>query len=292
MKNIIIGGIATVIVAAGAIILVNWNQWSHIDTLDDLVKDYQELSEDVKLSKTKSDLLAACENPGGFNKQIQELENTLARLRQRKNDITNTPIEVKEEEYIPRLGEQVPDLWEPDPIQQEEYIPKPGQFPLDLDGNIVIENEKEYIPRLGEQVPDLWEPDPIQQEEYIPRLGEQSLDFIENTSILSEITVLEEEILTELNNLKSLCDNQEKKKKEIISNSCIDACKKYSECTHYTQDTTEQDRKDAYDSCMIECADWSNKTKICINKKPIKTVSDCTNLSIGALSEYGNNLEK
>ena len=247
MKNIIIGGIATVIVAAGAIILVNWNQWSHIDTLDDLVKDYQELSEDVKLSKTKSDLLAACENPGGFNKQIQELENTLARLRQRKNDITNTPIEVKEEEYIPRLGEQVPDLWEPDPIQQEEYI---------------------------------------------PRLGEQSLDFIENTSILSEITVLEEEILTELNNLKSLCDNQEKKKKEIISNSCIDACKKYSECTHYTQDTTEQDRKDAYDSCMIECADWSNKTKICINKKPIKTVSDCTNLSICALSEYGNNLEK
>lgn len=90
--------------------------------------------------------------------------------------------------------------------------------------------------------------------------------------------------------MKSLCDkeeNQEKKEeKKTISKSCEDACKKYSECTHYTEDTTQQDRKDAYDSCMIECATWSDETKICINKQAIKSPGDCANLSMCALSEY------
>jgi hypothetical protein len=108
--------------------------------------------------------------------------------------------------------------------------------------------------------------------------------------MLDKINKLEKEIIIQLNNLKSLCDKEDKK--EIISTSCVEACKKYSECTHYTEDTTEQDRKDAYDSCMIECANWSDKTKICINKKPIKTVAECTNLSICALSEYSNTFAK
>jgi leucyl-tRNA synthetase len=106
---------------------------------------------------------------------------------------------------------------------------------------------------------------------------------------LDKINAYEEEIRRELNNLKSLCDEEEK---EIVSTSCESACKKYSECTHYTEDTTEQDRKDAYDSCMIECVNRSDKTKICINKKPIKTVMDCTHLSICALSEYSNVMDK
>lgn len=220
MKNIIIGGIVTVIVVAGATVLLNWWSSSKIDALEALAKDYQQLSEDFKNNKTKSNLLASCKNSKKFNKQIQNLENKLDKLKQKKNTINNP----------------------------------------------TIETEKEYIPRPGEQVPDLSDPD------------------YDNT--LWQINVLEKEMLTELNNLKSLCDNQEKDKKEIISTSCVEACKKYSECTHYTEDTTEQDRRDAYDSCMIECADWSDKTKICINKKTIKTVSDCTNLSMCALAEY------
>ncbi len=141
------------------------------------------------------------------------------------------------------------------------------------------------------QVPDLWDPGPVEQEEYIPRPGDQAPDFIENTSILSKINVLEEEIIAQINAFKSICE-KEQPEKEIISTSCPDACKKYSECTKYTEDTTQEDRQDAYDSCMIECEKRSDKAKICINKKPIKTVSDCTNLTMCALPEYNNALEQ
>ena len=115
--------------------------------------------------------MANCENPQSFNEGIQDLERKLAILQQRKNDILYP--EKQEKEYIPRLGEQAPDLGDPGPIEteQEEYIPRLGEHPLDFDGNTLPIEEKEYIPRLGEQAPDLGDPGPIgtEQEEYIPR---------------------------------------------------------------------------------------------------------------------------
>jgi len=335
MRNLIIGGIATVVVVAGATIFFNWDSW---DSLEDLLKEYQKFSEEVKDSKTTSDLVASCENSQNFNKAIQDLEKKLATLQQRKNDILysdtqeeyipklgeqtpdlNNPetdsteqeeyipklgehpldfdgnkLPIEDKEYIPRLGEQAPDLGDPELIstEQEEYIPKLGEHPLDFDGNKLPIEDKEYIPRLGEQAPDLGDPELIstEQEEYIPKLGEQPLNFIEDTNTLSHINLLEEEIIEQIKNMKSLCDKEEEQQEEkkIISKSCEDACKKYSECTHYTEDTTEQDRKDAYDSCMIECATWSDETKTCINKKSIKQPADCANLSMCALAEYSD----
>ncbi len=102
--------------------------------------------------------------------------------------------------------------------------------------------------------------------------------------MLDEIEALEKKIMAEINNLKSLCDKEE----EIISTSCPSACQKYADCTIYTEGTTKEDQKDAYDSCMEECPKWSDKTKICINKRPIKGIDDCIHLSFCGLAEYNN----
>ncbi|MEI6597206.1 MAG: hypothetical protein WCL13_03290, partial [bacterium] len=174
-----------------------------------------------------------------------------------------------EEEFIPEM---------PALPGEEEFIPEMPALP----------GEEEFIPELpplpGEEefIPEL---PPLPGEEgYIPPLPDLNGEKNELT-ILDKINAIEEKIVSELNSLKSLCDKEEKK--EIISASCIDACKKYSDCAGYTEDATKEDKKDAYDSCMIECAKWSDKTKICINKKPITAPIDCENLGFCALPEYG-----
>lgn len=154
------------------------------------------------------------------------------------------------------------------------------------------ENSEDYIPRPGDQPLDLIEPasDNEGSEDYIPRPGDQPLDLIEPTT-LDEINIIEAEIVTELNNLKSVCDEKDKKEEKVISTSCVDACKKYYDCAGYTEGSTRQDQQDAYDGCFEECAKWSDETKICINKQEIKTVTDCSNFSICALGEYSNILD-
>ena len=105
-----------------------------------------------------------------------------------------------------------------------------------------------------------------------------------------KINYLEKEIIAELNSLKSLCDKEEKK--EIISTSCEEACQKYAHCASYTEGVTKEDLKDAYDTCFEECKTWSEKTIICINKKPITAPIDCENLGYCALPEYGGGYKK
>ncbi|HMS91347.1 MAG TPA: hypothetical protein PKC87_03950, partial [Candidatus Absconditabacterales bacterium] len=89
MKNIIIGGIATVIVVAGSTILLSGQNPGHADNLETLLQDYQKVAEEMKSSKTKSSLSNNCKSTKAFTKKIERLENKLKKLNTRKNEIIN-----------------------------------------------------------------------------------------------------------------------------------------------------------------------------------------------------------
>jgi hypothetical protein len=128
--------------------------------------------------------------------------------------------------------------------------------------------------RPGSQVLEMSEGDYFND---VPEIPEH-----DGGNILDQINEIEQQIIVEIKNLKSLCDED-----EVISDSCPEACKKYSDCARYAEDETEEDIQDAYDSCMEECVNWSKEAVICINKKPIKKPLDCRDLSFCALPEYG-----
>ena len=289
-KTLLIGGLTTVIVAGsiGAYLILD-KPSNQAPSKDALLKDYQELLSEVSDSKTKTNLSDDCKNIQKFNEQIQLLENKLDILKQKKNDLTNTK---DPEEYIPQPGSQPLNLVE-SVSEEGGYIPKPGSQPLDLvepHPGVGEKIQEEFIPKPGSQPLDLVEPTPGGGD-YIPKAGSQPLNLVESANI-NQINTVELEIIAELNNLKSLCNKDEGKVKEIISTSCPDACKKYYDCASYTEGSTKEDQQDAYDSCMLECAKWSDETKICINKQIIKTVTDCSNFSICALKEYGNPMDR
>lgn len=167
----------------------------------------------------------------------------------------------------PRPGSQVPELLEYYPNND----PRPGSQVPDL-------SDGDYSdPRPGSQVPEMSDGNYFNDVPELPEIPEH-----DGGNILDQINEIEQQIITEINNLKSLCDED-----EVVSDSCPEACKKYSDCAEYTEGVTKEDIKDAYDSCMEECANWSKETVICINKKPIKKPLDCRDLSFCALPEYG-----
>ncbi|HNU95840.1 MAG TPA: hypothetical protein PKH95_00325, partial [Candidatus Magasanikbacteria bacterium] len=167
----------------------------------------------------------------------------------------------------PRPGSEPPELLDYYPNTD----PRPGSQVPDL-------SDGDYSdPRPGSQVPEMSDGNYFNE---VPELPEIVIE--DSKSVFDQIDEIEQQIITEINNLKSLCDED-----EVISDSCPEACKKYGDCARYTEDVTEQDIQDAYDSCMEECVNWSKETVICINKKPIKKPLDCRDLSFCALPEYG-----
>lgn len=274
-KIIIIGGIVTAVAVGGYLV---WNNSPERQSAEgSLLNEYQAFLEDIDDPKTIVDLTANCDNAENFAEQIKSLEAKADALKIKKNNLKtdNTPtpnvivndgsqpLELSDGDYSDRIikeGSQPLEMSDWDGLKPLLPENKPGSEPLEL-------SDGDYSDRIIED-------------------GSQPLELSDGdyTTVLDKINIIEEEINSKLNNLKTLCD-KEKKPKEV-SGKCEDACKKYSECTHYTEDTTPADWQDAYDSCMIECADWSDKTKICINKQAIKSVDDCTNLSMCALAEY------
>ena len=165
--------------------------------------------------------------------------------------------------------------------------------------NKIIESEKEsnFIPELPEINEDNIIVEPIPGSE-VPELSDGN--YFDNTKneipklpVLPEIENIERQIVEKLIALKSLCEDEKNNsnEKEIISNSCNEACKKYSDCASYTEDVTEVDIKDAFDSCMEECVKWSEKTVICVNKKQIKNPADCQVMTFCVLPEYDEEIE-
>lgn len=285
---LIAGSVATV---AGVGVYIMWGDLpGQRNSEDTLLQDYQEFSEDLKDSKTKDKLSGSCEKPEKFASQVKDLEDRLKELQDRKNDLLNSipklpdikdgdiiiidsetrpgsePLELSDGDYT----DQVPVLPE---ISDDsiEIVPKPGSQPLEL-------SDGDYSdPRPGSQVPELSDGNYFNNVPELPEISEH-----DGGSIFDQIDEIEQQIIKEINNLKSLCDED-----EVVSDSCPEACKKYGDCARYTEDVTEQDIQDAYDSCMEECVKWSKETVICINKKPIKKPLDCRDLSFCALPEYG-----
>lgn len=298
-KTILIGGITTAVVAGVGIYFALDNPQKL--NAESLLVDYQELLEEMRDPKIKNSLSGDCENPQKFANQIQALEEKLDILKKKKINLINTADKADNDEWIPPLPESEPlEFDKPAPEETQEWIPPlPGSETPDLDPSpdsdepVAIDKD-EWIPPLpGSEMPDL-EPTPgsdtnsaLVEKEFIPRPGSQVPEFdpTPGNTAIDRINYLEKEIIAELNSLKSLCDKEEKK--EIISTSCVDACKKYSDCASYTEGATKEDLQDAYDSCFEECQKWSDKTKICINKRQINAPIDCENLGFCALSEYG-----
>lgn len=277
MKKFIIGGIATVVIITGAAILLDGKN-SSIDPQENLLRDYQEFSEDLKSSKMESRLTNSCNDSQTFENTIKNLEQQLEELQERKN----TLIEEKKawEALAPKKErEDSVDISPEDMLASDEDIDVSPEDML-ADEEVSPEDmlaDEEVSPE------DMLATETSQEDILAP---EENQD-----DTLEAINELEKEIYTTIENLKVLCNLQEEKP-ESISNTCTDACKKYSECASYAEDFTPEDWVYAYESCMIECSNRSDETKICINKKPIKKAQDCANLSICALKEYGNLMGK
>ncbi len=317
-KMSLILGSAVVAVGAGAYVM--WgNNPEQGGGGEILLGNYQDLLEDLKDSKTKDKLSVSCEKPEKFDSQIKDLEDRLKELQDKKNELLDSipklpdikdediviidsesqALELSDGDYsdrvpvlpeisddsieiVPEVGSQLPELSDGDysdqvPVLPEisddsiEIVPKPGSQPPEL-------SDGDYSdPRPGSQVPELSDGNYFNEIPELPEISEH-----DGGSIFDQIDETEQQIIAEINNLKSLCD-----KEEIVSTSCPEACKKYSDCAEYTEGVTKEDIKDAYDSCMEECVKWSDKTKICINKKKIREPLDCRDLSFCVLPEYG-----
>ena len=299
-KPLFIGGVVATLAAASVALLLVIGKLPGQSTPEGvLLNDFNKFLKEVTNPKTKDKLSSNCENQPKFAEQIRDLEKQLEELRERKNEIINSINNESNEsdEWIPpEPGSEPLDFVEPVITENgtDEWIPPlPGSEPLDFVEPAVSESDEWIPPIPGSEPLPFDEPTPeIETEsEWIPPLpGSEPLDLDptpltnSQSTELNEIQALEKKIMTEINNLKSLCDEEE----EIISTSCPSACQKYADCTIYTEGTTKEGQKDAYDSCMEECPKWSDKTKICINKRPIKGIDDCIHLSFCGLAEYNN----
>jgi len=252
-KNIIIASSVVVVVATGA--YLGLNQMSKTNTPEGrLLQNYEQLAKKVTSNQTKNALSGSCDNPQAFSKIISDLELELSVLKAKRVGLASQPEKAND-------GSKPLELSDGDYSQPN---PKPGSQPLEL-------SDGDYS-KPGSKPLDLSD-------------GKYDID----SSIMGKMYGLEEQIKATLNNLKSICEKKDEapQQKEVISDSCDSACKKYSDCAGFTEDATKQDQQDAYDSCMEECKSWSKETVICINKKSIKNPADCGYLSQCALKEYG-----
>jgi len=300
-KPLLIGGVVAGLAAASVALLAVIGKLPGQSTPEGiLLNDFHKFLKEVIDPKTKTKLAGNCDNQPKFAEQINDLEKQLEALKERRNEIINANKENSNEsgEWIPPVpGSEPLDFDEPTPeteVETEWVPPFPESEPLNLDDPIPNTDDEWIPPVPGSEPLDFDEPTPETEveTEWVPPFPEsEPLNLDPTPSIntqyaeLKEINELEKKIIAEINNLKSLCDEDEE---EIISTSCPDACKKYADCTIYTEGTTKEDQQDAYDSCMEECPKWSDKTKICINKRPIKGIDDCIHLSFCGLAEYNN----
>lgn len=105
--------------------------------------------------------------------------------------------------------------------------------------------------------------------------------------------VISAENCDDINEKMTTCFSKSKTEENIAEDNnkpeeatCESVCQKYSDCAAFTEDATEQDLRDAYDSCMTECPLWSPEGLACMNSKEIKEPMDCMALSLCGAAEY------
>ena len=254
MNKLLLGWIGVVVVIGGILSYLNLQPREHYSP-EGTLREYTEFLDKLQDPSLKTKLAASCKDGNTFKQQMKELEDYLKHLQRQKSKIYIPDPDL----YIPRIGEQPLDL-DGNPIYEggkdpmpepDEYIPRIGEQPLDLDGNPIYEGGKDPMP----------EPD-----EYIPQPGDQPLDMMEPEpepieSIINQIATMDQEILSTLNALQSLCDEDK--------GDCTAACQNYvNKCLTLVPNAGPSLFKQGMDSCLVECKKRDTNKISCIAKSP------------------------
>lgn len=298
INKIILGVFGAAVLAVGAYLLINNTldpKQPNISGPEDIVADYEDLlveAEDLKLAAGSD-----CANKKDVNQKIDDLENKLNDLGDRKKDwLDNVPKlpEINPETIItddprgrpgsevPELGSDVPALPDIDPDSMVIIPGRPGSESPELSSDVpplpdikIKVIDPEYIPEMpeintgrpGSEIPELTS--------NVPPLPEiDDWDIVDPDEPIIKMTDLEQKIASILQDLKVLCKEDDTKKK-VISDKCSDTCQRHKDCAGYTEDVTAVDLNDAYTTCMEECVTWPKEMIKCINAVDIKKPNDC-----------------
>src|SRR3989339_564418 len=217
-----------------------------------IVADYRDLL--AAAEGLRSSAGSACENKQDLDTKIASLEEQLADLADRKKDWLNN---------VPKLPDAEP----------EQSPGRPGSDVPELTSDVPP------LPEINDA--DIVNPD-------VPALPKiDNADIINPDEHIFQMAELERQIGDILQELKTICpDEQAPAKKRAVSDKCSDACQRHRDCAAYTEDATPADLKDAYDTCLEECAAWPKEMVKCINKTDIKTPNDCVSFLNCRLPQY------
>ena len=295
IQKILTGVVAVAILGVSAYLLLNKFGDSQpnnpLDTPEKIVSAYESLLIEAEQAKTAN---ADCSDKKGLAKQIKSLEDELADLADRKQDwLDNVPQlpeggptsvtpEGRPSSEVPELTSDVPPLPELGPDVVEVLGSEVPELTSDIpplpDINIQVVDDfgrpVEYVPELpelntgrpGSEVPELTSDIPS-----LPEIDE--MNIVDPNEPIIKMAELEQKIKNLLQELKTLCPEEENKK--AISDKCSDACQRHKDCAAYTEDVTVADLTDAYNTCMEECPTWPKEMIKCINAVDIKTPNDC-----------------
>lgn len=279
-----------------------WRDWYNENSTNptNIIADYQKLLDDAEALQTM--IGDDCKDNKGAMQQIQALENKLADLRQRRQkwldqvpslpDINPDSIQMIETptgrpgSEVPELSSDVPPLPDVEPeLIGGENLGRPGSEVPELTPDVPplpdindSESDSEYIPEMpelntgrpGSEVPELTSDVPP-----LPEIDE--MDIINSDEYIFKMDDYEKKISEILTKLKEMCENQEDQEIEpkVISDKCSDACVRYRDCASFTEEVTQADLKDAYDTCMEECPTWPKEMIKCMNSVDIAKPNDC-----------------
>ncbi|HRY36730.1 MAG TPA: hypothetical protein P5230_02515 [Candidatus Magasanikbacteria bacterium] len=317
ITKIILGALSAVVLGTAGFFLVDNlldSKQKQSDTPEKIVADQEDLLSRVE--HMRMFMGDTCDNKKDNNKKIEAMEKELDDLLDRKKEwLNNVPklpdvdLDDLKTENEGRPGSEVPELTSDVPslpdIDSEDIKVLGSEVPElssdvpplpEVDVQVVDDsgNPVEYVPELpelntgrpGSEVPDLT-PD-----NYIPELPEiDDLDIVDPDEPIIKMAELEEKIKNILQELKTMCADEEKKK--VISDKCSDACQRYKDCASYTEDVTPTDLEDAYNTCMEECPTWTKEIIKCINAVDIKKPNDCVSFVQCQLPQfYGEKYRK
>ena len=292
INKIILGALGVVVLGLGGYFVLDKindsKQNGSLDTPENIVSDYADLLTEAEQIKIAN---ADCGDRQGLAKQIKSLEDKLSDLTDRKKDwLDNVPklpeVEPELIESEGRPGSEVPELTSDVPPLPEVEIEVLGSEVPELTSDVpplpevdivVVDdsgNPIEYIPELpelntgrpGSEVPELTLDVPP-----LPEIDE--MNIVDPNEYIFQMQDYESKIKNLLQELKSMCPDEENKK--VISDKCEDACGRHKKCASFTEDVTPTDLNDAYVACMEECVTWPKEMVRCINALDIKVPNDC-----------------
>ena len=300
----VIMGAAAVVLAIGGYFAANHfsdsNQKNTLDSPQNIAADYQNLLDEAKRLEAAAG--ADCGDKKDINRQIEELENKLADLDDRKKQwldsvpkLPDVEPEIRDQNDPNRPGSEVPELTSdvpPLPDVNVEVIPGSAVPELTSDVpplpeiNIELIESADYIPEMleinpgrpGSEVPELASDVPP-----LPEINEA--DIIDSNEPIFQMEDAAQKINDILQRLKALC-REDAPAKKPVSDKCSDACQRHKDCAAFTEDATPADLNDAYSTCMEECAAWPVEMVKCINAIDINVPNDCVGFLNCQLPQY------